>query len=139
MDRSAVEKWVADYERVWRAPGTGLLAELFVPDAAYLPSPWAQPVKGLDAIAQFWEAERVSPDEEFTMSSEVVALDGATAVVRVVVQYGALRVKPWRDLWVIRFAGDGRCSRFEEWPFAPDQSDGHQPVRPSPQTPTGSP
>ena len=36
MDRSAVEKWVADYERVWRTPGTGLLAELFAPAASYL-------------------------------------------------------------------------------------------------------
>jgi len=33
--------------------------------------------------------------------------------------------RPWRDLWVLRFAADGRCSSFEEWPFAPGQPDGH--------------
>ncbi len=125
MDRAAVEGWVANYERVWRTPGTGLLAGLFTADASYLPSPWAQPIEGLDAISRFWEAERVGPDEEFTMSSEVVALEQGTAVVRVFVEYGALRTKPWRDLWVIRFAEDARCSSFEEWPFAPDQPDGH--------------
>ena len=100
-------------------------AELFAADASYLPSPWAQPLEGLDAIARFWEAERVGPDEQFTMSSEVVAVEGDTAVVRVLVEYGAHREKPWRDLWVIRFAEDGRCSSFEEWPFAPGQRDGH--------------
>ena len=125
MERADVEKWVADYERVWRTPGTALLAELFTADASYLPSPWARPIEGLDAISRFWEAERVGPDEKFTMSSQVVALEPGTAVVRVVVEYGALRAKPWRDLWVIRFAEDGRCSSFEEWPFAPEQPDGH--------------
>ena len=125
MDRTAVEKWVADYERIWRTPGTGLLAELFEPAASYLPSPWAQPLEGLEAIARFWEAERVSPDEEFTMSSEVVMVDADRAVVRVMVGYGAQAQRPWRDLWLLRFAEDGRCSSFEEWPFAPDQSDGH--------------
>lgn len=125
MDRTVVERWVARYERLWRMPGTELLAELFVPGASYLPSPWAPPVEGLEAIARFWEAERDGADEVFTMSSEVVAVDGGTAVVRVFVEYGARGSRPWRDLWVLRFATDGRCSSFEEWPFAPGQPDGH--------------
>ena len=67
MDRRAVEQWVADYERLWRTTGTELLDELFVPDASYLPSPWAQPAEGLPAIARFWEAERRGADETFEM------------------------------------------------------------------------
>lgn len=126
MDRGDVEQWVSDYERLWRAPGTGRLADLFAPEASYLPSPWAEPVQGLEAIAGFWESERQA-GEEFTMSSAVVAVDGPTAVVRVSVEYTAPRRTSWRDLWVLRFGDDGRCSRFEEWPFAPEQSDGHQP------------
>jgi hypothetical protein len=125
MDRIAVETWVAGYERLWRTPGTELLVELFVPDASYLPSPWGQPVVGLDAIARFWAAERKGPDEEFTMTSDVVTVDGGTAVVRVLVTYGGAVSSAWRDLWVIQFAEDGRSSSFEEWPFAPGQPDGH--------------
>jgi hypothetical protein len=34
-------------------------------------------------------------------------------------------VSRWRDLWVLRFDADGRCTAFEEWPFVPDQPDGH--------------
>ena len=125
MNRAAVQKWVADYERLWRTPGTELLAELFGADASYLPSPWAPSIQGLDAIARFWQAERDGSDEEFTMSSDVLTVHGRTAVVRVLVRYGALGNRPWRDLWVLRLAEDGRCSSFEEWPFAPDQPDGH--------------
>jgi SnoaL-like domain len=124
MDSTAVQQWVGHYERLWRTPGTELLAELFVSDATYLPSPWAQPIEGLEAIARFWESDRVSADEEFTMSSDVVAVDGKTAVVRVFVRYAASG-RYWRDLWLLRFAADGRCSSFEEWPFAPGQPDGH--------------
>lgn len=125
MDSAAVQKWVADYERAWRTAGTELLAELFTPQASYLPSPWAHPIQGLEAIAAFWEKERRGPDEKFAMSSEVVAAQSGTAVVRVMVVYGEDGQRPWRDLWVLRFAQDGRCSWFEEWPFAPDQRDGH--------------
>lgn len=125
MDRRAVEHWVERYERLWRTPGTGALADLFRPDATYLPSPWARPVTGLDGIAQFWDAERDSADEEFRMSADVVAVDGERAVVRVSVDYDRPDGGRWRDLWVMRFAEDGRCASFEEWPFAPGQPDGH--------------
>lgn len=114
---------MAAYERVWRTPGTDQLAELFTEQASYLTSPWAEPLVGLDAIAVFWEAERVGPDEGFTMSAQVLTVDEPLAVVRAEVDYAT--GNRWRDLWVLRFASDGRCEAFEEWPFAPRQSDGH--------------
>jgi hypothetical protein len=123
VDHSDVERWLESYERAWRAPGTEALAELFSPAATYSPSPWARAVEGLADIARFWEHERTGPDEQFAMTHEVVAVDGATAVVRVSVDYAT--ESRWRDLWVIRFDADGRCSAFEEWPFAPGQPDGH--------------
>jgi SnoaL-like domain len=129
MNRSDVERWVDGYERAWRTAGTGGLGDLFSPDASYLPSPWAAPVEGLAAISRFWEDEREGPDEPFTMAPEILAVDGATAVVRVSVDYDqgqATAAQRWRDLWVIRFDDDGRCVAFEEWPFAPGQRDGHE-------------
>jgi len=122
MDRTAVERWVTAYERAWRTPGTDALAELFSPDISYLVSPWADPVVGLDRVATFWDPGPDGPDQEFTMTSEVVAVDGPVAVVRVSVGYA--KARDWRDLWVMRFDGEGRCTAFEEWPFAPGQDDG---------------
>ena len=107
------------YEGLWRTAGTDQLSDLFHPDATYLASPWEESMAGLAAIEEFWEAERDGADEAFEMDSEVVAVDGDTAVVRVSVEYADLAVGPWRDLWVLRFADDGRCASFEEWPFAP--------------------
>lgn len=123
MDHETVEQWVSDYERLWLTPGTDRLDEIFTADATYLPSPWATPVAGLSALADFWEAERDGADEAFAMSSEVLAVDDVRAVVRVAVEYGD--GDRWRNLWVLELAEDGRCRAFEEWPFAPDQPDGH--------------
>ena len=125
VDRAAVERWVAGYERAWRTPGVEALAELFSPDVSYLPSPWADPIVGLPELGPWWDAGRDGADEPFTMTSEVVAVDGDTAVVRSAVDYRRDGPSRWRDLWILRFDADGRCVGFEEWPFAPDQPDGH--------------
>jgi ketosteroid isomerase-like protein len=113
--------WVASYERAWRSPGTGALADIFTPDATYSQGPYREPVVGLAAIGKMWDATRDGPDEVFTMNSELVAVDGDTAVVRVEVRYGDPLEQEYRDLWVMRFAEDGRCRAYEEWPFLPDQ------------------
>jgi len=123
--RDAVQRWITEYEVAWRTPGTARLAELFTPDVSYRPAPWSSPVRGLDELALLWEAERAGPDEEFAMTSEVVAVDGDTAVVRVHVDYSPPDGRSWRDLWIVRFASGGRCAVFEEWPIAADQPDDH--------------
>ncbi|BCB75433.1 hypothetical protein GCM10022251_29390 [Phytohabitans flavus] len=121
MEHSDVLSWVDAYERAWRSPGTGGLGEIFSSEASYLQGPYRNPVVGLPAIAEMWETERAGPDEAFDMSREVVAIDGDTAVVRAEVRYGPPLDQQWRDLWILRFAPDGRCKWFEEWPIAPGQ------------------
>jgi ketosteroid isomerase-like protein len=121
VTRDQVRAWVAAYERAWRAPGTAALAGIFTPDASYRQGPYDEPVTGLPAIASLWEAERDGPDEVFRMTSDVIAADGDTAVVRVEVSYGDPVHQEYRDLWVLRFADDACCTSFEEWPFWPEQ------------------
>ena len=123
MNRAQVTDWVAAYEHAWRAPGTGALGGIFTPDATYWQGPYEEPVVGLPAIGGMWETERDGPSEVFRMTSDVIAVDGDTAVVRVEVSYGDPVHQEYRDLWVLRFAADGRCAWFEEWPFWPDQPD----------------
>jgi len=125
MDRRRVERWTQGYEKAWRTAGTEMLAELFTPDVVYSPAPWSEPVVGLEALEQYWESERQGPDEDFSMEAEVLAVEMETAVVRVAVDYHE-PPRSWRDLWVVLFSPSGRCCGFEEWPFAPEQADGHQ-------------
>lgn len=124
MHRAELRAWVARYERAWRSPGTAGLGELFSPEATYRTAPYAQPVRGLPAIAALWEGEREGPDEVFTLSSEVVAVDGDTGVVRLEVRYGEPVRQEYRDLWIVRLNGAGLCVSFEEWPFWPPDEPG---------------
>jgi hypothetical protein len=133
MDRAGLRAWMERYERAWRTPGTDLLAELFAPEATYRTAPFEEPFRGLAAIAAMWRAGQ--GDEVFTMQGEVVAVDGDTGVGRVEVRYGEPTRQHYRDLWVVRFDGDGRCVAFEEWPFWPKGSSGGWHEGPKPATP----
>ena len=122
MDRRRVERWLTTYEKAWRTAGAEMLGELFTSNASYLPSPWSEPVQGLEAIAFFWEQGRKGADEEFSLRADVVAVELETAVVRADVDYDDDR-GTWRNLWVVVFSAGGRCTRFEEWPFPSARAD----------------
>jgi SnoaL-like protein len=119
IDRASVEQWIGAYERAWRTAGTDSLAELFRKDASYRMSPYEDAARGLGAIGALWERERAGPGEEFEMGSELVAVEGDTAVARIEVAYAG--GAEYRDIWILRFAEDGRCREFEEWPYWPGQ------------------
>jgi ketosteroid isomerase-like protein len=133
LDRAQLTEWLAGYERAWRSPGTDALAELFTEDASYSTAPYEALHRGLDAIGLMWEAERFGPDEAFEMTSEVLAVEGDTGVVRVTVVYEEVEQKErrlhrqqeeYRDLWVVRLDEAGLCFHFEEWPFWPPDQNG---------------
>jgi len=128
MDRDQLLGWIDGYERAWRSPGTEALAGLFTDDASYSTAPYERSLRGLEAIGRMWETERAGPDEEFSMSSEVVAAEGDTGVARIEVRYPAVEQRggrrnrqreEYRDLWIVRLNDAGLCFQFEEWPFWP--------------------
>lgn len=119
MDRAEVMAWVAAYESCWRDGDVAGLAEIFTEEAAYHPSPYEPPVVGLDEIGEFW---RDDVDRSFEVSAEPVAVEGREAVVRLRVTYLTPRRQEYADLWLLRFAEDGRVERFEEWAYWPGLS-----------------
>ena len=116
VDREQVQAWVDAYVHWWRAGDAAGVPVLFTPGVRYLRSPYAQPIEGHDALSVFW-LEDVGAT--FEVTSEVVAADGATGVARLQVSYREPDQQEYRDLWVLRFAEDGRVERFEEWAYFP--------------------
>lgn len=119
MDRDEVMNWVAGYERAWREGDVDAVEELFSDDARYRRSPYEESDVGHAAIQAFWLED---DDDVFTMDARPVAVEGVEAVVRVEVDYGDPVRQQYRDLWVLRFAADGRVEDFEEWPYWPRRS-----------------
>jgi ketosteroid isomerase-like protein len=122
VDRQDLARWIARYEHAWRTPGTALLDDLFADDATYLAAPFDPLLRGRAEIEPFWDAERVSADEEFALTWEPVAVEGSVGVARVEVRYGEPVSRVYRDLWIVTLGDDGRCTAFEEWPFFPGQA-----------------
>lgn len=116
MDRDDVMRWVAGYERAWRDGDLDAVAALFTEDANYRPSPYEEAEVGHDAIRAFWLDDE---GQTFTVEAQPVAVDGRDAVVRLQVRYGDPVRQEYRDLWVLRFAADGRVEDFEEWAYFP--------------------
>jgi hypothetical protein len=121
VQREDLARWIGEYERAWRTPGTGPLDQLFTSNAEYLASPFEPPIQGRSAIASFWEAERDGPDELFSMDWEPVAVENDVGVAKVEVRYGDPPTRVYRDLWIVTLDEARLCSRFEEWPFFPGQ------------------
>jgi len=121
VEREHLARWIGGYERAWGTPGTAILEQLFTPDATYLASPFEPAIRGLAAIAAFWEAEREGADEIFSMAWEHVAVENNIGVARLEVRYGKPTTRLYRDLWIVTLDEDGLCTAFEEWPFFPGQ------------------
>jgi ketosteroid isomerase-like protein len=111
-------RWVAGYERAWRDGDLAAIAGLFTEDARYRPSPYEDARVGHAGIRAFWLDD---DGKAFTVRAEPVAVEGRAAVVRLDVRYGPPAGQEYRDLWVLRFAEDGRVEDFEEWAYWPGQ------------------
>lgn len=116
-DTTTVTSWMTAYVRAWDSNQPDDIRALFTPDAVYLTAPFAEPRAGVDAIVRGWLEDRDEPDDhDFRWS--LAAIDGELAFVEGQTDYHATTDKPARiysNLWVIRFAPDGRASSFTEW------------------------
>jgi ketosteroid isomerase-like protein len=121
--------WVAEYEGAWRNGDVAAVASLFTEDARYRTSPYSDQKVGHGAIQAFWLDDE---GRAFSVHAEPVAVEGRDAVVRLIVRYADPVEQEYRDLWVLRFASDGRVEDFEEWAYWPDKpyvADADQPAR----------
>jgi ketosteroid isomerase-like protein len=118
MESGAVMRWVAGYERAWRDGDLGAVERLFSADVHYRKSPYEPDAVGHDAVREFWAEDA---GLVFTVRAEPVAVQGPVAVVRLLVRYETPDEQEYRDLWVLRFAADGRVEDFEEWAYFPGQ------------------
>ncbi len=118
MDRDDVMRWVGEYERAWRDGDLDALDALFADDLAYRVSPYEESMS-LVALKDIWLDDEA---EVFAANAWPIAVDGRDAVVRVDVSYGDPVRQEYRDIWLLRFAEDGRVDDFEEWAYWPGKA-----------------
>jgi hypothetical protein len=111
-DTATVSAWVTAYRTAWGSNLDADIRALFTDDGDYLFGPSDEPVHGIDAIVATWLSRAEAPDDT-TFSWHVLAIDGDLAFVQGKVDYTDGQL--FDNLWVIRFADDGRATSFTEW------------------------
>jgi len=120
MDRAGVERWIEAYRKAWKSDDRQDIAALFTEDATYSPFPWPRERnrwEGRDLIIERWLGHGDSK-LGWRFEHEILAVDGDTAVIEGWTHYDAIGDDPEEDyanVWLVRFADDGRAREFREW------------------------
>jgi uncharacterized protein (TIGR02246 family) len=114
IDRDAVRRWIDGYLHAWTTNDPEDIAAVFTDDARYWTLPTRPPIEGRDAIVRDWlDPDRSDRPDDWTARLEVIAVDGDVAIVQGEVDYTS--GDDFANLWVIKFAKDGRAAEFTEW------------------------
>ncbi|MGP0222026.1 nuclear transport factor 2 family protein [Paenarthrobacter sp. NCHU4564] len=115
---SDVNSWMDQYVRAWNSNQPGDIKALFTEDAVYNTRPHDQEAwHGHEAIVKEWSGDSSDASGDWTFEWTLLGRDGDTAFVQGLTTY--LNGQPTYDnLWVIRFAEDGRAREFTEWYMA---------------------
>jgi ketosteroid isomerase-like protein len=111
-DSQTITDWMNGYLRAWDSNAPDDIRALFTDDAEYLTAPFVDPRVGVDAIVSGWIEDQDQPGD-YTFSWSELALDGDLAFVTGDTLYSDGR--RYANLWIIRFAPDGRATSYTEW------------------------
>lgn len=113
-----VTTWVDRYRTAWLSNDPGDVRVLFTDDAVYERRPNdPEPDRGIEEIVRSWLENADAPDET-TWEWHPLAEEADVATIQGRTVYRGVDDKPplvYDNLWVLRFAADGRVRQFTEW------------------------
>jgi hypothetical protein len=104
-------QWIEGYVRAWNSNDPDDIAALFTEDAVYYTEPYSAPWHGRAEIVAKWLGRQDKPGEA-AFEWHPVCVTEEVGIIQGVTTYPD---KTYSNLWVIRFAPDGRCREFTEW------------------------
>jgi ketosteroid isomerase-like protein len=117
LTTTALEKWLAGYERAWESRDAARAAELFTPNATYHEMPFEAPKTGQAGIREYWSS--VTADQrDIDFKSQVVAVNGQTGIAHWSATLTAASTGARVELdgmFVLTFDSSGRCTELREW------------------------
>jgi ketosteroid isomerase-like protein len=112
MTHEQVQAWLDAYVAAWRSYDAEAIGDLFSADALYRYEPYAEPLRGRDAIVADWVGDRDEPGS-WEASYAPLVVEGDRAVATGETRYANGR--RFSNIYVLRFDGDGRCAELVEW------------------------
>lgn len=108
-----LDDWMDGYVTAWASNDPEMITALFTADAVYDPQTAEGERHGIEEILEFW-LDRNDQEDNWDFewlplieNEELAVITGATTYLDPPLTF--------RNLFVIRFAPDGRCHDFTEW------------------------
>jgi hypothetical protein len=119
MNRSDLQSWLDRYLEAWRANERAPIEALFTDDVVYRWRPYEShpAAHGIDEVVDGWLGDAQDEPGTWEARYEAFAVDGDRAVATGFSRYFATDDEPektYHNVFLMRFAPDGRCSEFTE-------------------------
>jgi uncharacterized protein (TIGR02246 family) len=117
MDRISFKRWLDSYGHAWMGRDPEAAAALYTDDATYQVTPFSEPLRGHDAIYEYWDGV-AKTEERIQFDYEVVAVTAEHGIARWWASF--VRVPPGLEtrldgIFLISLDSSGRCQSLREW------------------------
>jgi len=117
MDRESFKRWLDSYARAWMGRDPLAAAALYTDDATYQVTPFSEPLRGRDAIYEYWD-DVAKTEEGIQFDYEIVAVTDEHGIARWWASF--VRVPPGLQtkldgIFMISLDSNGRCQALREW------------------------
>lgn len=109
--------WMEMYGKASQENDTKASSELFAPDAEYYETPFDEPIRGREAIYQYWERGAQTLKDK-SSSFEILTVKGNFGIARWQSKFTSIESGKrfaLDCLFVVAFDEDAKCKIFREW------------------------
>ncbi len=125
MDRVALNTWLKAYGRAWETRDPEAVAQLFTPGALYRERPFTEPLRGRNAIREYWSRVVVRSQEQVQFGFEIVTLDENLGIARwwaSFVRFSSKQRVQLDGIFLLAFTDENLCCELREWWHRQDQA-----------------
>ena len=118
MDKAGFTRWLDAYKAAWETGGPSQIVPLFTADAIYQETPFEEPMRGREAIRQYWQDGAQEAQRGVAFTYEIYAIDGDIGLCHWHCAFERVPSGERVELdGVFRcvFAADGKCRHFQDW------------------------
>jgi uncharacterized protein (TIGR02246 family) len=118
MNPESLRAWLEAYGRAWEARDPEAVSRLFAEDATYQETPFTQPMRGHEAIRQYWSQVVAAAQEQIRFGYEVLAIAEDSAIAHWWASFVRVSSKAQVSLdgiFLLTFDTAGRCRELREW------------------------
>jgi hypothetical protein len=117
MDRESFKRWLDLYGRAWVNRDPAAAAALYADDATYQVTPFSEPIRGRQAIFEYWDGV-AKTEERIQFDYEIFAANGELGIAGWRASF--VRVPPGLEtkldgIFLISLDSNGRCQSLREW------------------------